>query len=402
MTKLNHATSVCFAIALYLSVPLPAASAAEEPKPDRATQQPVAEASETPAVKVGVEREMVFKEVPPESDASKQPLPEYTAIFDLFFRAPESSGSPSSPIRSVSIPKWGRRAPEIAVLESEIFPRSGGREGAAWLLAMAANTDESLRPSKELVDRICASTSMDVQWIEPSQPPSPGAVAQKGLAIRISIRDEDRARLDAMVRALLLLVDEGFSPKFHQMYLASLKTVEAYVKEQKSSLAELEKNREQMQKEMEELSSVKEMSQEALATLVAHKHMLAVKRAGIQARLEACKKILAISQNEQVESAKIAAEIELVGIVAEEQTVDGIIQSGRRRMLLSKQDAHVYGSVRRTESELESDEKLLPSYEKAVAEMWAHPRVSEVLISNAPGPIKAKPLPNGEKEWWEN
>ncbi len=69
-------------------------------------------------------------------------------------------------------------------------------------------------------------------------------------------------------------------------------------------------------------------------------------------------------------------------------------------MRLFKQNAQAFGINRSRKSDLDAAEKLLGVYREAVAEMWAHAKVSKILISNAPGPVKAEPLPTTGKPWW--
>jgi hypothetical protein len=78
-----------------------------------------------------------------------------------------------------------------------------------------------------------------------------------------------------------------------------------------------------------------DISHEAAATLTAQRRMLAVELAGIEARIKFCEKMLnnlhaESARRDQIESAKVAAEIELNGQAAKQAEINRIIQGVHR------------------------------------------------------------------------
>lgn len=371
--------------------------AAEEAKPGSTVE-------ETPPRKVGMERELVFKEdaqrdAQRKSVAAAQPH-RYTARFELAFRCPNYPDR-DLPLETVHTSQ-GNYLPEMAAIVNQIRPEKPNRyvepapdKAEHWLRILWNETDEKLKPPEDIVENLCTSSSVEVGYVT--------VKAGKVLVIRMKMQDDDKDVLAAKVRAVTLLIDEGLSPRCREGYVAAVKSLERYLGELEDALVKIEQRRADIKQEQEKLSSVKDLPEEALATLIAHKHMLTVKRAGIQARLEACRKILATSSNEQVESVKITAEIDLVGIEAEEKAVEEIIALRMRRTELQAQLDRDWPKISSQRDKVGQVEQLLDQHRQAIAENWAYPEVSEVLITSRPGdPAPERPAgqPAGQQPWW--
>ena len=86
---------------------------------------------------------------------------------------------------------------------------------------------------------------------------------------------------------------------------------------------------------MEDLKGFEDITAEAFANFTTQQRLISVNVAGINARIEACNKILrrdALSpaRIEQVETVKTSAEIELVGLAAKKAALEEIVTKGRK------------------------------------------------------------------------
>jgi hypothetical protein len=105
--------------------------------------------------------------------------------------------------------------------------------------------------------------------------------------------------------------------------------------------AKLESDGEKYKKQIEETKEFDDIKPEALAALITQRRLLSIDQKGAKARIEACDNMLAelkrnqerntIANRQQSEAAKVAAEIELVGLAAKYQEIDRIIQGVQSR-----------------------------------------------------------------------
>ncbi len=148
----------------------------------------------------------------------------------------------------------------------------------------------------------------------------------------------DRAK--ELVQSFLCLYDYGLS---YPVQKECLREKQAAAKR----LAQFRENLEKSQaviadcdKQLEGLSAYKDVSKETLATYCVQQRMLDVDMAGMKARIKACNKILesrkelSTPRAEQVETVKITAEIELVGLEARQSTIAKIVQNGEKYLVL--------------------------------------------------------------------
>ena len=329
MRKTNLVVFVFVGLALSWMASTPSSFAAEAPKSDAGTDA-VASKAEPPARKFGSERDLVFKEAPKHEREARYDPTHYEAEFELVFRYPDYSDV-DVPIETTISRTVSRLPLELGAIVKQIDPRQVDPYAKArpkkveyWLRTLAGRIDDKLRPSEDMVDSLCATSSFKARGT--------GTHTEKVLVLRVNVRDDEKETLEQKIRTLTLMIDEGLSPKYHEDYLAAVKSVEQHLDELRSATAEKEKQLAKIKEESEKLASVKDLPEGALSSLIAHKHLLAVKRAGVLARLEACRKILATAQNEQVRSARINADIELAGIEAEEKKVDEIIVARMKRV----------------------------------------------------------------------
>ena len=400
MRKTNRVVFVFLGLALSWVASTPSSFAAETPKSDAGTHGIVSNEDQPPARKFGSERDLVFKEAPKHEREARYDPTHYEAEFELVFRYPDYS-EVDVPIQTTTSRGLGRLPLELGAIVRQIEPRQVNpytrprpKKVEYWLRTLAGRIDAKRGPSKDMVDNLCATSSFDVG--------SAPVATEKVLVLRVKVRDDEKEALEQKIRTLTLLIDEGLSPKYHEDYLAAVKPLEQYLDELRSVVAEKEQGLAKTKKELEKLASVKDLPEGALSSLIAHKHLLCVKRAGVQARLEACQKILATAQNEQVRAARINADIELAGIEAEEKKVDEIIAARMKRTELEADIKRDWSSILRERQKIEDTEELLEQHRRAVAEKWAYPEMGEILVNVAPGKVEPNRSTeqSGETPWW--
>ncbi|MGA2059462.1 MAG: hypothetical protein ABSG67_03190 [Thermoguttaceae bacterium] len=109
-----------------------------------------------------------------------------------------------------------------------------------------------------------------------------------------------------------------------------------YIEKLKNAQADLSK----AQQEMEKYQEFTDITHEALTGLTTQRRMLEVDLAGIKARIEACQEMLAKSGNmpaarkDQIETARVTAEIELRGLDAKRAEIDRIVNGAQKRQKL--------------------------------------------------------------------
>jgi hypothetical protein len=109
-----------------------------------------------------------------------------------------------------------------------------------------------------------------------------------------------------------------------------------YIEKLKKAQADLSK----AQQEMEKYQEFADITHEALTGLTTQRRMLEVDLAGIKARIEACQEMLAKSGNmpaarkDQIETARVTAEIELRGLDAKRAEIDRIVNGAQKRQKL--------------------------------------------------------------------
>ncbi len=177
----------------------------------------------------------------------------------------------------------------------------------------------------------------------------------------------DRAK--ELAAGLITLYDYGYC---YPMQAATLKqrrlTVKERVPKARAALKEAQQALADYQKQLDAFQDVEDVREEALDQLTAQRRLILVELAGVEARIDACNKILAAGQNprrtEQVETIKIAAEIELVGLAARRDTIKQIVDRVRQRLKLLEGMPPVSGKVISRERAVSSSERAVVRFEQ--------------------------------------
>jgi hypothetical protein len=159
--------------------------------------------------------------------------------------------------------------------------------------------------------------------------------------IRFEVLGTNREQAKELAAGLIQLYDDGLSYPSQKTWLELIQVAKDRMAAARTEVARLEEAIPGYRKQVEEFSEFKDISNEALASLKTQQRMLAVDLAGVKARIEACQRLLGgrpenlgATRRDQVESLKVAAEIELVGLDAKRQEIDRLIKGAEGRRAL--------------------------------------------------------------------
>jgi hypothetical protein len=132
-----------------------------------------------------------------------------------------------------------------------------------------------------------------------------------------------------------------------------------------------------LQKQLEELKEYADITPEALAEFTTQQRLISVDMQGVKARIDACNKILLhgdhTSRTEQLETLKVTAEIELVGLIARKEALEQIVKKGQERKDLFAKRVQVQRHVRSLESEIRNMSEGIRHYEAELAKCIPYP-----------------------------
>ena len=396
-------------VLLALSAVIGALHAAEEVAPVQAGAKSSPLVSEAPDTKAGADQELEFTEFggkwkfvmyfEPNHDLPKQRV---AAQVILNIRSPRvPSGFPEDLIQS----RQGQfqNAPQEVAEFFGWFGNLGGMgggmgwippspPGSGWFRELVERMPEGSRPAADVVEEVSAKngqgwdTSVSVSAYTPFGVPGQENPHSIDFTVYLSVIAVDRPRLEQLVHSILLVIDEGFSARCQASWIATEDRLRKWQEKRQAELTTLKQKRAAMQGQLDKLSSYADLTAESLAALIAHKRMIAVDQAGVEARLRACKKILDASGDnlrlvEQVETVKITAEIELAGLTAKQETLNQIIDSGQRRAELIRELASSANDQRYLEQSGEKVASVLDQYREAISEKWAYAKVAGVTVA---------------------
>lgn len=240
-----------------------------------------------------------------------------------------------------------------------------GSQSAALRLLVNQTPRERL-PSKEVLFELTQNADLFLKptlsypMTKPGSPSGFPDTSLLGLHVQIVALTPQRAK--EFVEALLTLYDYGLSYPIYcriqqqpALHSASLEAGRKNLAAARAKLTELEK-------EMNPLKAYEDITQQSIGSLVSQQRMIEVDLAGIQARIDACNKLLAepaaipVTRREQVETVKVSAEIELVGLAARKKAIERLVTNGRRRIELWARLSIALGEVSRWQGEVKQAE----------------------------------------------
>jgi chromosome segregation ATPase len=211
-------------------------------------------------------------------------------------------------------------------------------------------------------------------------------------------------RAKELVQAVLSLYDHGFSYPTYKDFAEIRQHYQSKGSEARAAVEKVEAELDVLRKQRDELKEWSDITQETLANLVSQQRLVAVEEAGIKARIAACEKILkegkgiSAAQVQQVETAKTAAEIELVGSAAKRAAIEALVEKGRKRLTLSSSVSMSSSRLNRPKSILKSAEAREAAYKEALDEKMPFAEVEgKIQIRRIrweqPGAARTSPRP---------
>lgn len=233
------------------------------------------------------------------------------------------------------------------------------------------------RPSEDVARLLTTTPSLHVKRSPTSEglEPGPGGERPRGphgepiwhcnYEVRAPTAEVGRE----LVEGLLTLSDYGLFLPFQQECLRGKRAFEEDAAKARADLKQILADQAACVKELDGLEGYKDVGNEAVAKFTAQIRLISVDMAGVQARLDACDKILAArpdrpnpARTYHVETLKITAEIELVGLVARKASLEEIAKKGQRRNELVRREISLARSVSSKQRRVADAEKGIAHY----------------------------------------
>jgi hypothetical protein len=188
----------------------------------------------------------------------------------------------------------------------------------------------------------------------------------------VSICAPTAERAEELVHGLFAMLDYGLCYPTQRQWLLKKPSAEQELADRRAKLAEEQAKVAQLEKEYEKLDEFKDLDKATLSGLVTQQRLITVDIAGAKAQIEACNGLLKRSPHEEaiyrvreeIETLKITAEIELVGLTARKNAIDQIVQNGQRRAALGSEMSQAHNRMRRySELEVSELERAVAIYE---------------------------------------
>ncbi len=244
------------------------------------------------------------------------------------------------------------------------------------------------RPSKDTLSILTRSHS--VQQVPKELPDGSMATVVPvagGLRVEYNVFAPTAEQAQELVEAVLLLIDYGFSYPKNQAYEEVRGVYQQRLLEQRGKLKQAQDELPGYEKQLDEVKAFTNIDAKSLADFRTQQWLISVDVIGINARIEACDKILQKDSpelsavgREEVETAKIRAEIELVGLAARKKAIENIIEKGQRYVELAAKVKEARETIQTLTPRIEKTERLVAQYERAVKEKMPFAKVGPIKI----------------------
>jgi hypothetical protein len=374
-------------LVLLLTLPLAAAEADSEAKPEPEAKPPAGAEAALPEPVIP-ERKLQFEEseepwplrIKGESLADPKTLDlKYVAIVRLavprvdthdFFRG-------RMPRDQRDFFRVKRLSPQYAV------PRLGGQD---TLLSFIREMPEERVPAKDVVSEFDQS----FPHVRSERVIDRDEAGFEYEHMLFEVRAPSIKRAEELTHGLFAILDHGLCYSNQQYCLRARQTPDRELAELRAEVNRRQEELTQLEKEREALDEFKDLDQTALGALKAQRRLVAVDMAGAQAQIDACHRILGelragtmrlgmklSTAVEQVETLKIEAEIDLVGLTARKEAIDQLVEKAQARLDLGKKVSGASRTIGFRQRSVSSIEETLLKYEAA-------------LKANEPFPVRGK------------
>ncbi len=262
--------------------------------------------------------------------------------------------------------------------DSSFGPR--GRPGPFQEL-LVADLPEERFPSKEIAAAFDAFvTGADRRMISWRKTDN-AETRQTDGAYEIELLAPTAERAEELASGLIAFFDYRISYGGQREHLRQKQEFQEELSRQRTAFDKAQQEVAALEEQLEGLKGYADVTQDALNGLVTEQRLISVELAGVKARIEACKPHLRYPKHrDQVELIKITAEIELVGLAARRDCIQGIVEKVRRRhdLLVKVKNARNAASIVKNHS--------IPKLERSITDAekrfkrYAPVRIHKVTI----------------------
>jgi len=343
--------SVAFLLVSLLSVPI--VSTAQPPELKPAAKKGESAARQSPAKPVVVKRDLEF-------EVSEEP---YKAVFDQYnakMLAQKYIARFTTTVAGDPEQGKSKRTEVLSELPADIRPLTAlnPATGAPILAQLLENVPEEHRPAQELVEALKTDWYYHVSYWPAGMGGGGGMgggfSGMVGGGLRFQIQAPSVEEVKQYTRAVVDLFDYGRSVPLQKALIELRGRYEAELAELRRQAAEAESAIAKLREDLEAYKDVEDLDAETLADLTTQQRLITVDLAGVKARIEACEEIRARllktgapgSRIEQVETIKVTAEIEMVGLTARRDVIGEIVERARKKRDLANQRSAIDRSRR--------------------------------------------------------
>jgi len=188
-------------------------------------------------------------------------------------------------------------------------------------------------------------------------------------------------RAKELVQGLLSFYDFGVFSPLQREALAVKGAYQKRLEEDRAGLKNAQDELAGWDKQLAGLKEFEDITKEALVNFITQQRLISVDMQGVKARIDACNKILvsgmkrrlAPSRIEQVETLKITAEIELVGLAARKEALEDLVKKGRELKEVSTKRVQVRKRVESLEQEISRILEGITHYEAELKKCVPYP-----------------------------
>ena len=360
--------------------PRPAAPA-QTPKEASTSEKAAAEVTEP----VIPERKLVFEETDAkhpmklfEADA-KLLQQRYVAVFRI--TADASPGSLSGKLAQV--------------YQSAIF-----NDPARSFGNLVENTSQERLPSREVVSML----AKDGRWHVTHRTLDDRDTPRGFFVVEINVLGPTPEVVKELAAGIFQLYDYGLSYPIQEEYLRRAQEAERMLPEFLAELKKADAELATQEERLEPYEEYEDITAESLADLMTQRRLLLVDLAGVEARIDACTKILSrrppmtVDRMDRIEMIKISAEIELVGLHAREGYIDHVVEKGRDRLAL-------WAKAKAARSRVAEPSRRVSKVESSLEEYRSQRKRFEPFAIEGDKitihPIAWGSPEDGDSRWWE-
>ncbi|MHC4178717.1 MAG: hypothetical protein ACYSWU_14495 [Planctomycetota bacterium] len=205
--------------------------------------------------------------------------------------------------------------------------------------------------------------------------------------LQLTILAPTPERAKELVQGVLSFYDFGVFYPLQKEALAVIGEYEKRLAEDRASLKGGQDELATLKKQLANLKEFEDITPAALANFITQQRLISVEMQGVKARIDACNKILGGAGRrltpprvEQLETIKITAEIELVGLAARKKALEEIVKQGRERKEVSAKRVHAQLRVSSLGGEISHVSSGIAHYKAELKKCAPYPFAEEKVV----------------------